>query len=147
MRRLRHFFSLSAADRRLLVRTLFLVVAVRLGLTLLSYRTLRRLIPRLFPRVTSGTANVISPSCMGRYMWAVRSTARFVPAASCLTQAIAAQVLLAHHGEKTCLRIGVAKDEKGQFKAHAWIESQDRVVIGGTLSTEIYTPIAAFEGF
>jgi hypothetical protein len=49
-------------------------------------------------------------------MWAVRSTARFVPAASCLTQAITAQILLAHHGEKTCLRIGVTKDEKGEFK-------------------------------
>jgi hypothetical protein len=80
-------------------------------------------------------------------MWAVRSAARFVPAASCLTQAIAAQVLLAFHGEKTCLRIGVAKDEKGEFKAHAWIESQNRIIIGGTSSAEIYTPIAAFDGF
>ncbi len=147
MRRLRRFFSLSAADRRLLARTLVLVIAVRLGLTLLSYRTLRRLIPKLFPRVTSGNENVVSPTRMGRLMWAVRSTARFVPAASCLTQAITAQILLAHHGEKTCLRIGVTKDEKGEFKAHAWIESQDRIIIGGASSAQVYTPIAAFEGF
>jgi hypothetical protein len=147
MRKFHSFFALPATNRRLLLRTLLLVIAVRLGLTLLSYRTLRGLIPRVFPCVNSGASNAISEARMARLMWAVRVTSRYVPAASCLTQAITAQILLALHGEKSRLHIGVAKSEEGVFQAHAWVESQDLIVIGGASSSVDYTPIAAFEGF
>jgi hypothetical protein len=58
--------------------------------------------------------------------------ARIVPGATCLTQAFAAQLLLARAGYRSQMRIGVAKDEQGQFIAHAWLISNDRVVVGGS---------------
>ena len=46
-----------------------------------------------------------------------------------------------------CLRIGVVKGAGGQFQAHAWVESDGVVVIGGSEpEPERYTPLPALDG-
>ena len=69
---------------------------------------------------------------MGRIGWAVRQSARIVPKANCLTQALAAQYLLARSGYRSQLRLGVAKDNAGRLLAHAWLLSDGKVVVGGS---------------
>jgi hypothetical protein len=61
--------------------------------------------------------------------WAVEATARRVPEASCLTQALAADVMLRRAGATPQVRIGVAKDRQ-EFEAHAWLELDGRVLVG-----------------
>ncbi len=69
---------------------------------------------------------------------------RYVPAATCLTQSLATKVLLSRQGHQASVRIGVARSEAGQFQAHAWVESNGRVVIGGPEShLKRYTPLLA----
>jgi hypothetical protein len=102
------------------------VAATRLGLTLLSYRTVRDWIPDHGRRLPP------PPETARRIGWAVRNVARLVPGASCLTQALAAQYLLARAGCRSELQVGVARDASGRFLAHAWLVSDGRVVIGGT---------------
>jgi hypothetical protein len=65
-----------------------------------------------------------------RIIWAVAVASRYVPAATCLTQALAGQVLLKQHCAPALLRIAVMKDQQGALQAHAWIESRGQVVIG-----------------
>ena len=66
-----------------------------------------------------------------RVVWAVMAAGRPMPwAVTCLTRAMAAQVLLGRLGEPTNLCLGVAKDEQGQLRAHAWLESGDEIIIG-----------------
>ncbi|MBM9594024.1 lasso peptide biosynthesis B2 protein [Rhodobacteraceae bacterium MCCB 386] len=62
---------------------------------------------------------------------AVRRAARWIPGASCLTQALAAQVLLARRGVRSVLHLGVNLTPSGGFGAHAWIEIDSIVVMGG----------------
>jgi hypothetical protein len=38
--------------------------------------------------------------------------------------------MLARRGYPAHLRIGVAKDEGGRLKAHAWVECEGNIVIG-----------------
>jgi hypothetical protein len=64
---------------------------------------------------------------------------------SCLNQALAAQVLLGRRGHPSLVHIGVARGERGQFQAHAWVESGGQVVIGGP-GYERFTPLVALEG-
>jgi hypothetical protein len=59
---------------------------------------------------------------------------------TCLTQALAAQVLLARSGDQSDLRIGVTRDSNGKFLAHAWLERQGAVLIGGDGSSD-FTPM------
>jgi hypothetical protein len=134
---LKKFARLPRAEKILLVRAFFLVAAIRLGLWLLQFRVLRRL---ALPRENSSNG---APR-MDRLIWAVRVVSRYIPRATCLTQALAAQALLARSGYETKLVLGFAKDEERPFEAHAWLEYGDQVLIGGP-TVERYTPIAAWD--
>ena len=64
----------------------------------------------------------------------------------CLPQALAAQLLLVRRGFPARLRLGVAKGDRGQVRAHAWMETDGRVVTGGSESElERYTPLLALD--
>ncbi|RYX82713.1 lasso peptide biosynthesis B2 protein [bacterium] len=68
---------------------------------------------------------------------AVKRAARLVPGATCLTQALSLQSILSSCGENTSLILGVDKNSKPgakiNFEAHAWIEWNGRVIIGGPI--------------
>jgi hypothetical protein len=145
MRRLSKFLALPAGDRRLLVEAALLLGAMRLGLRLLPFRTLWRLLERA-PRPSTGfsTADPIAP---GRIAWAVSVASPYVLGVRpCLPQALAAQLLLVRRGFAARLRLGVARGDRGQVRAHAWMETDGRVVTGGSKSElERYTPLLALD--
>jgi len=79
---------------------------------------------------------------------AVSRAARLVPRASCLTQALALQRLLARRGLESSLFLGVDRAGKPSgaaralskgFEAHAWVEWRGRILIGGDISR--WTPL------
>ena len=136
MGRLAKFFKLPGRDRWLLVRALLLVALVRLGLWVLPFNRVQRLTERLRKR---GTRRV--PISTDRIIWAVRTSSRSIPGASCLTQALATEVMLSRQGTPSQIRIGVAKNEDGKLEAHAWVESRGEVLIGGLPDLARYTPL------
>ena len=144
MERLRKFLRLSVGEQRILIKASLLLVVIRLGLWLLPFRTLRRLLAKATqapPRLQQKADRF----CADRVARAVAVASNHVPGVgTCLTQALAAQVLLARRGHQTSLRIGAARGEEGQFEAHAWLECGGKVVIGGS-ELERYTRIAALE--
>lgn len=143
MEKLHKFFALSLPDRRLLIRSVCLVGLVRTGLWLLPFRVLWRLLAKFEPQ--SSAAPAAEPMAVKRICWAIRLTSRYIPSASCLTQALAAKVLLRRRGHAAKLRIGVAKGNAGNFEAHAWIEVDGRAVIGGSDSRlKRYTGLPEF---
>jgi hypothetical protein len=144
MQRIRKFLSLSATDQHLLVTSALLLGAVRLGLWLLPFRTLQRLLADMTRTPTA--LQMTDQSSIDRVSWAVAAASRHVPAATCLTQALATQVLLGRLGCPATLRIGVARGERGEFQAHAWVEYQGRVVVGGSDAPSRFTPLPSLEG-
>lgn len=66
----------------------------------------------------------------GQIAWAVRAAARYVPTANCLPQAIVAKQLLEEQGYHPLLRIGVQPPQALDLKAHAWVESGGRILVG-----------------
>jgi Transglutaminase-like superfamily len=137
MANLKGFAALGTRDRRLLLRAFFLVALVRTGLFLLSFRTVKRLAARTRRRAPRAHS-------VGRCAWAVRASSRYVPGATCLTQALAAQVLLAESGYDSRIEIGVTKDEQRRFRAHAWVVCGEEIVIGGAEAYR-YVPLAAWD--
>jgi hypothetical protein len=129
MKRLRKFLYLAPRDRRLLVSTTILLGAIRLGLRLLPFRTMRRMVIQLAQTPTG--LHPTKQYSVDRLAWAVTVASRYVPKATCLAQALAAQVLLGRYGYLSQLRLGVARDEEGRLEAHAWLESHGRIVVGG----------------
>jgi len=113
-----------------------LVAAARVALWTLPFRWVRRLID---------SRQMISPQLaavpVNRLSWAVKVAARRIPGASCLTQAIALQRLLARAGHSAEIRIGVARDSSRAFKSHAWVQCSGEIVLGDTDDLHLYTPM------
>lgn len=143
MERLRRFLRLPAGERRLLVKAALLLEAIKLGMRLLPFRTLRRLLAGA-AHAPVGARRADHPS-RERITWAVQAACRNTPGLkTCLARALATQLLLARHGYPALLHIGVVRGEQGQLQAHAWVETEGKVVIGGA-ELERYAPLAALE--
>ena len=143
MQHLGRFYRLPTSERWLLAKATLLLGAIRVGLWLLPFRTLRGLLDK-----ASGFHGLRETDYQPTdvVVWAVEVAAKYMPGFStCLTKALAAQVLLSRRGQPVLLRIGVVRSAEGKFEAHAWVESDGRVVIGG-YELERYTPLAALKG-
>ena len=74
-------------------------------------------------------------------LWAVDAVSRrLLRGKPCLTQALVAQKLLRGYGVNPDLRIGAALSAGGPFRAHAWLEHDGEVLIGGRDSASEYAP-------
>ena len=125
------FLSLTSAERRRLVRAFFAVAGVRLGLSIVQFPRFQAVHEwvKAAPRAKRGKVPTT-----GQLAHDVRVVSHYVPRATCLTQALAGQLLLERHGYPTVVHVGVTKEEgkAATFQAHAWLESDGKVVIGET---------------
>lgn len=92
---------------------------------LLSFGRARQMLARLSG---AGRHREIAP---GEYAQALARAAGIVPQATCLTRAVAAACLLRRDRQDARISIGVARDGRNTFRAHAWAESNGIVVTGG----------------
>jgi Transglutaminase-like superfamily len=124
MRRLRRFAGYSRADQSLLLQALLVVAAIRVALWLLPVAKVQCFASRGARKSPTGYP-------VDRILWAVAAVSRHLPAATCLTQALAAQAMLFRAGHVSRVMIGVAKDDRIGFQAHAWLVLEEKVVLGG----------------
>jgi hypothetical protein len=132
-------------ERVLFLRAAVSLAVCRISLKVLSFgaaRRLLRLIARPRPsRVQTDGAPLV------KVQWAIGAAGRRMPwAVTCLTTAICTQALSEHLGERTLLKIGVAKDGAGEFTAHAWVESEGVVISGALGDLPKFTILASFAG-
>jgi len=128
MRKLKRFLRMPLRDQALMLQAAAVVLSVRLVLSLVPFRVWRPLIQQ---RLAPAPGGQHDKATVARVVAAVLWVSRYVPRASCLTQGLATQQLLSWRGYPTQLRIGVARGAGGQFQAHAWVEWQGTVIIGG----------------
>ncbi|MHB9131968.1 MAG: lasso peptide biosynthesis B2 protein [Armatimonadota bacterium] len=140
MSRLQTLQRLKWADWALLLRAFRTVCLVRLGLCILPFRVMRQRIACM-KAVPLPTNNPPTPA---RIAWAVMVTSRVVPGATCLTQALAAHILLTRAGYHGILHIGVAFNSADKLQAHAWLECQGVILIGAG-GMQRFTPLPPIE--
>lgn len=117
-------------------RCLAALVVMRIALSCAGYAAIRKRMPQ-------AEASAQSHYYARQLARRIERLARFVPRASCLTQALALQYLLARAGHRSELQVGVRRDEDGRFLAHAWVSCNDRVVLGAaTTRLSDFTPLA-----
>jgi hypothetical protein len=135
--RLLSFSRLPAEERRLALRALTWLVAVRIGLAVLA-----------FTRVRSLTEGSLRRDIAPRDEWpamvrrAVMRASRSLPGTTCLAQSLVAERLLRAAGHAAQLSIGVAPEVidgtkpgvarpgRTSLDAHAWVESGGMLVTG-----------------
>ena len=129
--------ALDSAGKRLHVRALAVLWAARLRLWVMPFPLLRAWADVAAiagegggapgPSPAAPSKSTVTPAAVDR---AVRAAARFVPRATCLARALAAQRILGRAGVRSELRIGVATGVGGALDAHAWLECADGTVVG-----------------
>lgn len=144
MARLRSFVHLESNDRALLVRAAMMLVAVRLGLRLLPYVFLRRVVRAMTQRTPKKRSVQHRPDSIA---WSVMTASQYVPgAATCLPRALAAHLLLAQSGHVAQFRIGVARCADGAIEAHAWVETDGKIVVGAVDGVSRFVPLPNAQG-
>jgi hypothetical protein len=119
-------------------------LVVRVLLACLPVRSVRRGLRRLL------AANRPLPlehrMSMERVLRCSARAARLSPVpGTCLVSALVAEALLNRHGYPVTLRVG-AQRQGGAFAAHAWLEFEGCVVVGGPLAVVAqYTPFPEIE--
>jgi hypothetical protein len=131
-----HLSARSATEVRRLIYAMLLTAAVRAALYVIPFRILKTLadIPRRAGRSSCDSA-------LAAIAHDVVAAAQFVPGATCLTQALTAQILLRREGFEPTLEIGVARDPSGAFKAHAWVRCEGMIVVGDFTNGPTYVPM------
>jgi hypothetical protein len=136
-RRLTRFFRLPFSDQRLLMRAALVVVSAKLAIRTLRLPAARAAVARL-----ERLGWIVTPTPADRIVWAVEAAGRAIPGMkNCLVQAVAAEAMLVRAGHPCEFRIGAAKNGPGLI-AHAWLESEGRVLIG-EFELDRYTPLVA----
>lgn len=142
-RQLAKFFRLSFADQRLLMRAALAVVSAKLAIRTVRLPAARTAVMRL-----ERLGWIVAPARADRIVWAVETAGRAIPGMkNCLVQAVAAEAMLLRAGHPCELRIGAAKNGPRELIAHAWLESEGRVLIGD-VELDRYAPLRArqFQG-
>lgn len=127
----------SSAERRAVVRALGVTALMWLAVRAVSVRRIVR-----WTEVPSGSARTIGRGEETRILRAVAAVNRHLfPDRPCLTQALAARYLLSRGGVPSVLQIGVTRDGS-ELQAHAWLEREGVVIIGGEQSPARYQRLA-----
>jgi hypothetical protein len=113
-------------NRLLLGEALLVVSLVRSALWLIPFPRWRSLLLTAYREEQAAALPALY-----RVSWAVQTAAMYVPAATCLTQAIALHLMLRRRRYHSTIRIGVARGQNGALEAHAWVASAEQVLIGG----------------
>jgi hypothetical protein len=127
--KLRKAFQLSASDWLLVIQAVGWFAVVEFGLRVLKLKTLLALLQNDRQADREGCAR--APTNPERVGYCVELASRLHPLRpTCLKKALVLLALLARRGVKARVIIGAAKSD-GKLDAHAWIEHQGRVIMGG----------------
>ena len=135
--KIKKFKNLPAIKRALLIEAFFLMMAIRVGLMVFPFFKLRSWVKRHLSRRAHPYAGVEA----SQIAWSVQVAGRMIPRASeCLVQAFVGEILCRRFGVSVDLKLGVLRDQHNLFRAHAWLENGEGVILDG-LKNNRYTPL------
>jgi len=119
--------AVSSREKKMIFWTLFWLSFFRVRNLILPYRFIKKWTSEEFvDEPPIGTVNELVIDEVSR---TVQRCKRFVPGATCLTQALATKAVLKRYGQDSIIRIGVAKT-KASIDAHAWVEVEGQIIFG-----------------
>ena len=145
MKPLLRILTISKSDLAIILRAFFILNFVRLGLFLLPFSVLQKLLYR----ASHLSRSAKSRDChiaIKKIVWAVNVSSRYTPGlVKCLARALTTQTLMKFCGYSPQLQIGVIKADDG-IQAHAWIEHEGQVVIGNLSNLNTFVPMQLVKG-
>jgi hypothetical protein len=120
------FLKLPSGEKKVALDALLWVIRIRIMLWMFHFSTVQNRVQKIVCNYNSTPKNTIT---MNRLRIIIVAASRYVPRATCLVQALAGYILFSKYGYNTSIKIGVLT-ENGEFEAHAWLEYDEKVVLG-----------------
>lgn len=142
MKKLLRLYRKLKSDRWLLFEAFCWLNLVRLGLAFLSFSRLRRFIDKLErPTGELGQVDGRNPS---KIINAIYTSDRYsLSRSKCLAKALVTKFLLSKSGYICSLKIGVFKTDQGTLEAHAWVEYENKIIMGNLFDLHKFVPITS----
>jgi len=119
------YFCLPMIEKRLYVEALFYLLKYKIKLKLFSAESLFvKISNKTFGNFPLKSTNI----SFERIAAILNRASRLVPS-TCLSKALAGQVLMSRNGYKTELHLGVAKNNVDSFEAHSWLTLDGKIVL------------------
>ena len=132
MRKIKRTAQLTCSDWRYLTMATAELLAARIRLSAVAAEKILRELQAPLSAVPPKSKSPLANIDVERLSWAIEVAAQHVPWRSdCFIKTIAADRWLRWHHLQPNFYLGVAKDEKGVFAAHAWLRYGDLTVTGG----------------
>jgi hypothetical protein len=126
--------KLKSSEKIIIMKALFLLWIVRIMLSLLPFKSIEQIIKK-FTVISNSNGSQFS---IEKLTWSINVMSSYTPKATCLNRALAAKILLSQYHHPSDVKIGVSRNE-GEFEAHAWLESNNKLILGQ--SEKNYIPI------
>ncbi|MBK6972771.1 MAG: lasso peptide biosynthesis B2 protein [Sterolibacteriaceae bacterium] len=127
MDRIRKFLRLPSGEQWQVCKATLLLLSVRFLLRVLPFPTVRPFLAK----ACRGSKGLPQFSAK-KLAWSVATAGRFVPGGKhCLSQAITLQIFLTRRSYDSRVCFGVQRHPGAPFMAHAWVEHDGEVLIGG----------------
>ena len=120
------FLKLPSWEKKVALNSFLWVIRIRIMLWMFHFSTVQNRVQKIACNYNSTPKNTIT---MNRLRIIIVAASRYVPRATCLVQALAGYILFSKYGYNTSIKIGVLT-ENGEFEAHAWLEYDEKVVLG-----------------
>ena len=144
MRRLSKFLRLPRKKQFLLMEAIGFLGVAKIATKAIPFRWLSLYLGKKIEARSLERTLVGNPE-LEAIAWSLRIASRnLFWKAPCLVQAIAGQQMLRCRGWSSILSIGIPKEKRGEFSAHAWLQSEQYVVTGDE-ELDSYIVIACFE--
>lgn len=121
------FLKSSAYEKYILIKSFILLWIVRIMLWILPFSYIQKISGDL--TVNHDKKSKSHNISLNKILYSVDITSKYVPLCTCLTRALAAQILLKRENYNSNIKIGVLKDN-GKLDFHAWLEVDNKIVLG-----------------
>lgn len=133
------FGRLPFYKQRMLFKVLGWMLLIQAGLLLSNYNRVQQLLNRFKTAPIAGLP--ADEATVKLIVWAVDSIGRRLPGLTCLRSAPTAQLPLANRNYPVDIKFGITK-KKGRLLAHAWVEKEGEILVGGVNSRAEFIPIS-----
>lgn len=136
-RRINKFRRLSASDKMIFLETFVVLLLSKITVMVLPFRTVAARLGKLNAS-SRNDLNEIEQAAAQRIRYAIFAVSANVPWSSvCMDQALAASYMLNRRQVPNTLFLGVRIDDsRKKLDAHAWVECNRKVVVGGQHSCQ-----------
>ncbi|ORC32660.1 hypothetical protein B4O97_15995 [Marispirochaeta aestuarii] len=142
--RFKKFFLLTSAEKYLFLSSWLWLSRVRKSLRKKPFKTVLSNVNKLAEKRKSVSNVKISADDIS--LAVERCSGIFHGNCDCLPKALAGRILFARYGYNTVLRIGAVRSSGSDFTAHAWLESDGKIVVGDIPGIKDFKLFEGIEG-